>query len=311
MTALPEKRRLRISGGELAYVDAGSPEDPALLLLHGFPTSSYLWRELVPMCSPWMRVIAPDLLGTGDSEKPGEGVDLSLRAQLGYVRELLDALGVGELAVAGHGFGGGIAQLLALAEPERVRTMVLLDAIAFDGWPSEAIREIQRQSAGPARPEVVAAVARTAFDLGMGRRARLSDEDLAEYLRPFSDQQGASSFVRLAQAMDGLGLIGIEGDLERLELPVLVVWGEDDPFFPVTLGERLNDVMPTSSLAVLPGCAHFVTEDSPETVLPLVKDYLRARYLQLSHAHGEPGAPVLVQLERPAPDPSEWELDDG
>src|SRR5205814_9374935 len=78
------KQRFRTSGGELAYVDEG--DGPAVVLLHGFPTSSYLWRSFVPPLAARFRVIAPDLLGYGDSAKP-VGTDLSMTAQAGYVRE--------------------------------------------------------------------------------------------------------------------------------------------------------------------------------------------------------------------------------
>jgi pimeloyl-ACP methyl ester carboxylesterase len=304
----PEKRRLRVPGGELAFVEAGSPEDPALVLIHGFPTSSHMWRELVPICAPWMHVIAPDLLGMGDSGKTAPVTELGLRPQTEHIRGLLAALGIGEFAVVGHGVGGGIAQLLAVGEPERVRTMVLIDSAAFDAWPSETMVEARTQDMEAAPPDMPAIV-RIAFDLGM-HRGRLSQEDLSEYARPFSDPDGARSFARFIRAMDGEGLAGLEPDLERLECPTLIVWGEDDPFHPMRAGERLNEAMPSSSFAVLPGCGHFLTEEAPGTVLVMVKDYLRSRYLGMSHGHGGPGGPVLVQLERPSFDPSEWELEE-
>src|SRR5205823_11090171 len=83
------KRRLPTSGGEIAFVDEG--EGPAVVLLHGFPSSSYSWRTFVPMLAARHRVIAPDLLGFGESDMP-EDVSLGVTAQAGYVRELLEAL---------------------------------------------------------------------------------------------------------------------------------------------------------------------------------------------------------------------------
>ena len=136
--SISELRRLRVSGGELAFVEMGDPEDPAVLLLHGFPGSSYVWRQFAPLLSPWMHVIAPDLLGCGDSEQPVDA-DLSVLAQVGYARELLVRLGIERLAVVGHAHGGGVAQLLAL--DGGVETMILLDSIAFDAWPSETFGE--------------------------------------------------------------------------------------------------------------------------------------------------------------------------
>src|SRR4030095_256757 len=99
-----EKRRVAIPEGELAVVEAGDPEAPPVVLLSGGFTSSHLWRHLVPLLAPWMRVLARDLLGAGDSESP-EGADLRLPAHAADARALLSALGIERFAVAGHGRG--------------------------------------------------------------------------------------------------------------------------------------------------------------------------------------------------------------
>ncbi len=302
MTEELEKKRLRVGGGELAYVDEGDAENPAIVFLHGFPTSSYLWREFVPLCAPWMRAIAPDLLGSGDSEKPADA-ELHIRAQAGYVRELLELLGVREFAVVGHATGGGIAQLLALRGG--VKAMVLVDSIAFDSWPSDPMRELMRQAPEQPTEAQVRAVLKTSFDLGMGRRSRMTDDIFETYARPFGGSEGAAAFFRLALAHDGLGLIGIESQLERLECPALLLWGEDDPFQSIGSAECLAEALPMSTLAVLPGCSHFVTEDAPETALPLVYQYLRSRYLGIGHEHdhdhGQEAGVVRLDLLRGPP----------
>lgn len=295
--SVSDLRRQRVSGGELALVQMGDPQDPAVLLLHGFPGSSYVWRQFAPLLSPWMHVIAPDLLGCGDSDQPADA-DLSVLAQAGYARELLDHLGIERFAVVGHAHGGGIAQLLALHGG--VETMILLDSIAFDAWPSETFGEWQRSAPEVPNASLVRAVIATGFDLGMGHRPRLTDADLDEYCRPFSGDDGPAAFVRFARAIDGEGLAGSEPSLRALEVPTLLLWGEDDPFMPVTVAERLADALPMSSLAVLPGCSHFLMEDAPETIAPLMFEYLRAVYLRAGHVHEEPG-PITIELGRRPP----------
>src|SRR5688572_31568261 len=94
----------------MAYAEEGS--GPPVVLLHGFPTSAHLWSDLVPLLAPRFRTIAPDLIGYGDSEKPSTE-RLDVRAQAGYVRELLEHLDISEFAAVGHDVGGGVAQLLA------------------------------------------------------------------------------------------------------------------------------------------------------------------------------------------------------
>ena len=287
--------RVETSGGRLAYLDEG--EGPALVLLHGFPLSMHMWRHFVPMLSARFRVIAPDLLGCGDSDKP-EDAPLHIRAQAGYVRELMDALAIDRFGVIGASHGGGVAQLLAI-DAAGVDAMVLLNPVVFDLWPSEAVRAVQQnEDLGDETESLAIALIRSTFDLAMGRRALLSEADLDEYLRPWRGPDGAAAFFRCVRAIDGAGLVGREPDLAALEIPVMILWGEDDGFMPVTAAERLHEVIETSTLGILPGCGHFVTEDAADTIVPMVYEYLRARYLNAPHDHGETGGIVRIQLER-------------
>jgi pimeloyl-ACP methyl ester carboxylesterase len=207
------------------------------------------------------------------------------------VRQLLDHLGPGgDLAVVGHDIGGGVAQLLALEGG--VRTMVLLDAVSFDSWPIEGVRMIQRATPEQATPEFAERIVRLAVELGMGRPERLPPEDLEAYLSPWLEDPMA--LIRAARAIDGVGLLGTEERLAELECRTLVVWGEDDPYQPSELAERLGEVIPTATVALLPGCSHLVTEDAPEEVIRLVFEYLRTHHLGESHGH--PAGPTPVEL---------------
>lgn len=294
-----ERKRFRSSGGELAYLDEG--EGPPVLLLHGFPTSSHLWRDLVPMLVPRFRAIAPDLLGYGASAKP-DHAELHIRAQARYVRELVVDLGLEDLALVGHDIGGGVAQLVAL--DGGARTMVLLDSICFDSWPIEGVRMLQQADPAQYDAEFIRQVVAVTFDLGMARRHRLDDADLAEYGRPWEADPPA--LRRAARGIDGLGLLDTEDRLAALDARALILWGEDDPFQPASLAERLGSVLDGSTVALLPGCSHFLTEDAPETVLPLVADYLRIHHLGAEHGHAGPAFVELgTSFERPGPGPED------
>lgn len=295
-----EKRRVKVPGGELAVVDAGDPEAPPVVLLSGGLTSSYVWRQLVPLLSPWMRVVAPDMLGTGESESPA-GADLGLAAHATNVRALLGELGVERFALAGHGRGGGVAQLVAVEGD--VAALILIDSVAFDAWPSKTILDM-RERLGDADDAFVRSWFETLFERGMGHRERLSDADLEEFLRPFEGPEGLERFVRVASDLDGRGLVGIEPRLAELEIPALVLWGEDDAFLPAELAERLGEALPRAAVALLPGCGHFLLEDAPETVAPLLFQWLRSQYLGISHVHEE--GPVTVTLGRRPPEDDRW-----
>lgn len=286
----PDAKRVSISAGSLAYVDTG--EGPPVLMLHGFPTSSKLWRREMMLLGSRMRVIAPDLLGHGDSDKPAQA-DLSVSAQALYVRELLDTLGIAQMAVIGHELGGGIAQLLALEG--LVKTMVLVDSVAFDAWPGEHIAELQAVPQRHRSEQTMDRFIRSFVDRGISRAGR-RDPAIAEmYLEPWRGDP--SAFFRAAAALDGHGLPEPEG-LAGLDLPTFILWGEDDPFVASDVGERLGDAIPGSMVALLPGCSHLVHEEAPETVDPLIYQFLRLRYLGESHG-GEESEPVRVYLERP------------
>jgi pimeloyl-ACP methyl ester carboxylesterase len=286
-------QRLRVSGGELAYVEAG--DGPAVVLLHGFPTSSFLWRDLQPVLSVGMRVVAPDLLGFGESEKP-DASDLSLVAQAGYVRELTAALGIERFAAVGHGLGGGVAQRLAF--DGGVDALVLIDSYAFDQWPSAGAAEV-RDVPVDSTPEDIAALVRGWLEDTLVKRA-LTPPEVEGYVRPW--REDPAGLIRAISALDGKGLEDAESALGALEGPTFVIWGEDDPYLPAALAERLGDCLPGSMVALLPGCGHLVTEDAPDTVVGLVSQFLRRQYLKEEHHHPHDG-PVRVYLQRPS-DPS-------
>lgn len=294
-----EVHRIATSGGELAVAVAG--EGPDVLFLHGFPTSSFLWRNLAP--GVWMngmRAVVPDLLGYGASEKP-ERVALHPRAQAGYVREALNHLGVDRCAVVGHDVGGAVAQLLAL-DHGGAEALVLLDAAAFDAWPIEGVRMLQEATSDQRTASFAAEVIDLAIELGVSHRERVTEEVRAAYRAPFGGEDGARAFFRAIEGIDGAGLVGREADLEALAAPALLLWGEDDPYLGVEVGERLQEAMPKASLAVLPGCSHLLPEEAPETVGPLVTEWLASQYLgrthghEDDHGHGGRAGPVPIEI---------------
>jgi 2-hydroxymuconate-semialdehyde hydrolase len=275
--SLGQIRSFDSTGGTLAYHDAG--EGAAVLLLHGFPASSWQWRRLFPMLSTRFRVIAPDLLGYGASDAPADRA-LDPAAQAGYVRQLLDRLRVDRAAVVAQGTGGAVAQLLALEDP-RVDALVLLDSAAF----GETL-------------EPGDADARAIIEHGTREFADLSEDEVDRYLVPWRGADGERAYARAAAQLSTDGLTGREHAMAAWEFPVFLLWGEDDPFLPVAVAERLNEAIPASTLGLVPDSRHFLLDDAFETVGPMIVEYLRARYLHAPHDHE---GVVMLQLEkRPA-----------
>ena len=278
------------SGGALAYHDEGS--GPAVVLLHGFPLSSYLWRGLIPALASRHRVIAPDLLGLGASDKP-RNAPLDIRAQAGYLSELFANLALDRVALVGHSTGGGIAQLLVESRDD-VEALVLIDSIAFDRWPTEAVGEIQAVPSDGETHEAAELVVTSALRLGTVED-QLTDLDVRAYLEPWAPPAPVESLFRFARALDGVGLKQLERAMATWSLPTLLLWGEDDPFHPADVAERLNAAISSSALGLVPGCGHFLPDEAPETIFPIIAEYLRANYLRIPHGH-QPSGPVLVPL---------------
>jgi pimeloyl-ACP methyl ester carboxylesterase len=147
-------------------------------------------------------------------------------------------------------------------------------------------------------PELVDQLVRLTFDLGSGQAGRITEDVLDAYLAPFAGDDGARGFFRAVRAIDGAGMAGRDDELAALDIPVFLLWGEDDPFIPIEVAERLNELITTSTLALLPGCSHFVTEDAPETIVPLVYEYLRSRYIREPHGHEHAQPLIQVQPRR-------------
>jgi 2-hydroxymuconate-semialdehyde hydrolase len=285
-----ERRRFATSVGTLSYVEAGS--GPAVVLLHGFPTSSYLWRREIPLIAPRMRVIAPDLLGHGESDRADEAA-LGVHAQARWIGELLDGLGVERPALAGHDLGGGVAQALAL---EREASMVvLLDSIAFDAWPDPERAALRRFPQEDRTKESANRLVRAFLEAGVARPGALLESDLDAYAAPWLVDPD-SLFVAAA-ALDGRGLEAAPEKLAAVGTSLCVIWGEEDPVNAPDLAERLLDAVPGSTVALLPGCGHLVTEDAPSTVGPLMLEFLRRWHLHEGHEHA--AGPVPVFLQRP------------
>jgi pimeloyl-ACP methyl ester carboxylesterase len=292
VSRIGSRTMVRTSGGLLAVLELGDRERPTLLLIHGFPQTSHAWSGLGALLTSRFHVIAPDLIRAGDPEV-GPDVDLGVGAQAGYLREALGSMGVDRLAAVGQGIGGEVAQVLASSGPG-IEALVLLSSEPVDrprAGGSASIVDVE--SLDPAAP-LPRGVVGSIFAEGLVRAA-ISDEDLAEYRRPFERPGGTAAFIRYLTMASGRDAVLPDESLSAIEAPTLILWGEDDPISPVSSAEHLNQAIASSSLGLLPGCGHFLIEEAGPTVIPMIYEYLRARYLLEPHGHA---AAVPVELGR-------------
>lgn len=256
---------IRIGEATVRFDDTGAG-DP-ILLLHGYPTTRLLWKGVAPLLvnAGW-RVIAPDLVGYGESSCPS-AAEPDMASQAGWMASLLDAIGVRRAAVVAHDVGTAAAQLLVARAPERVRALVLIDGVHGSEWAMEAVAPILTW-AEPARLfHVLVRRLRTAGP------ARL-DEDLARsVLAAYEGEEGGAKLVRAARALDPRQTVAVLPALRERRVPALVVWGAHDAYLPIdAVGRPLAELL-GADLVSLPG-GHFLPLERPREVATAVATFL-------------------------------------
>ena len=258
-------QRQRTSVGEVAYEVFG--EGPPVVLVHGTPTRSYLWRNIVPALAESHSVYAYDLLGYGESEK-GEGQEVSIPVQARLLGELVGAWELEEPAIAGHDIGGGIVLRAHLLEGVGFSRIAVLDAVVLSPWLSEPrsstwhVREYA--AAYEAVPDHLFGAFFSAY-LGEAN-SNLGHEAFEAYLAPWRGEEGRRAFVRQALQFEEHHTGEIVPRLGSIEAPVLLVWGEEDGWLDPSQALRLREKIPGSKLKLISGAGHFVQEDTPGEV---------------------------------------------
>ena len=273
-----------VGGCRLYYYAAGTRgAGEPVLFLHGFPASSHLWQGVVREMStsaPGHRMVVVDLLGLGRSDRP-LGADLTARGHAERVRALMDDLRVDAACLVAHAMGGGIAQAIVTAWPERVTRLCLVNSVAFDAWPRRAARSARWLCGAGALARAVGAPLLAGLVHG-SMLAGYADPDagrrsLDHYLRAFTQRLGAGALVEQLLAMRDPTVPPLGAHLGVLRHPTSIVWGRLDPFLDVGVGERLRDAIPGATLEVIPDARHFSPEDASERVAAVVAELLRRR----------------------------------
>ncbi|MEX2181492.1 MAG: alpha/beta fold hydrolase [Gemmatimonadaceae bacterium] len=256
-----------IGGRRLYYYAAGSrgAGDP-VVFLHGFPTSSRLWHAVVRDFPAGHRLVVLDLPGYGRSDPlPREGGSAGCGAHARAVLSLLDELRIARACLVGHGLGGGVAQAVAVQWPERVSALALVGSAGF-GIPPRRMARVAR-AIGPlarrAPPGLLASLVHGGVRRGFADTDR-SHLTLDTCLHAFTTRAGRDALARHLAALGECGTAEWSARLGELRIPAAVIWGHDDPFYPVAQGARLAAAIPGATFEVIAGAAHFVPEDSPD-----------------------------------------------
>ena len=273
-------RSIETPSGRISYAEAGS--GPVALFVHGVVLNKHLWRHQLSGLSDIRRCIAVDLLAHGDTEiEPNQ--DVSVTANANMLREVLDALRIDQVDLVGNDSGGGIAQIFAALNPNRVRSLTLTDCDTHDNWPPEAFKPfVEMVAAGGLSKMLNAMLAdksiyRSLGALGPGyeRPETATDEDIEIYLRPhLRSEQRTRDLERFVGAFDHKHTLAIEPQLRRLKAPTLIVWGMDDVYFPVKWAHWLAEAIPGAKPPVeLPGARIFFPEGRAEAFNQLLRGH--------------------------------------
>jgi pimeloyl-ACP methyl ester carboxylesterase len=251
-----------------------------VVLLHGIAGTSATWDEVIPTLAARHTVIAPDLLGHGESAKPHG--DYSLGAYANVVRDLLEALGMGPATMVGHSLGGGIAMQFAYQFIERCERLVLVSSGGLGREVHPLLRAATLPGAAAVLPWLSTAGSRGVGALirGMSRLGIRAGPDLDETWRSFASLEEPAARRAFIQTVRGVMDLGGQrvSAKERLYLaqglPTLIVWGEKDPLIPVRHAHEAHERMAGSRLEIFPDAGHFPYRDDPERFASVLLDFI-------------------------------------
>jgi haloalkane dehalogenase len=254
-----------------AVPDGWNGDGPVALALHGYPTSSYLWRNVLPqLAEVGYRAVAPDLPGFGDSPADLPG---TWERQVEHVERFRQALGLDQVALIMHDWGGLIGLRWACDHPGAAGALVITDTGFFpDGRWHGMAKSLQTPGEGE---QIMENINRGLFAMGMRQVSpAVPDEAIDEFYKAYSDSDRKQSQLDLYRSGDFSKLVPYQGKVGGLGLPTLILWGAQDKFAPVGGGHRFHKQIPDSKMVVLEEAGHFLMEDEPERVAGEVASFL-------------------------------------
>jgi pimeloyl-ACP methyl ester carboxylesterase len=269
--------------GRVAYVEAGS--GPVALFVHGVVLNKHMWRRQLAALASIRRCIAIDLLAHGDTEiAPDQNVSVTANANM--LKEVLDALQIDQVDLIGNDSGGGICQIFAALNPDRVRSLTLTNCDTHDNWPPEAFKPfVDMVAAGGLGKTVNAMLGDKSIYRSPGALGPAyedpnveADEDIEIYLRPHvRSKQRTHDLERFVGAFDNKHTLAIDDRLAKLNAPTLIAWATDDVYFPVQWAHWLAKTIPGAKPPVeLQGARLFFPIERAETFNDLLRGHWNA-----------------------------------
>lgn len=277
-------RSVKVRGIDIAYREAGPATAPVVLLLHGFPSSSHMFRELIPALAGTYRVIAPDYPGFGYSGEPSfETFDYSFASLAALIGDFTEAVGAKDYVLYMQDYGGPVGFRLALAHPERVRGLVIQNAtISVEGWNPDVVAQFKpfwtarsAETEVPVRGFLKPETTKWQYTQGASRADRLSPDswthDQVRLDRPGNDKV---QLQYLFNYQDNVARYPAWQDyLKSKRPPMLIVWGKNDPFFTMAGVEALKALQPQAEVHLY-DAGHFAFETHGPEIAQAMRAFL-------------------------------------
>ena len=268
-----------VDGIRVHYQEAGDRHAPAMVLIHGFASSTLVWSNVfLKLAEAGYRVIALDMLGYGYSAKPRNG-EYTIAGQAKLLARLLDQLGIARAIFVGSSYGGAVAATCALDYPDRVEKLILVGAVN-NNRPLEFT--LMRLFGAPVFGDVVSPLLIGSRRLLRRRMKRVYDQhswvlDEKRVDARHLPLRAAGTQRAIIRTVRGWDAERISRDAHLITQPTLLLWGENDLEIPVADGERLHAEIPGSRLIVLLNCGHLPHEEYPEAFTNVVIDFCKAQ----------------------------------
>lgn len=274
----PDSKFIEINGLRVHYKESGSGE-LTFILLHGFAASTFSWREVMQPLAQYGRVIAFDRPAFGLTERPltWEGANpYAPESQTALVLGMMDALGVERAILVGNSAGGTVAMQTYLAAPERIESLILVDAAVYAGGGSPAaVRWLfytpQMEHIGPLLARRIQTFGEDFARSAWHAPEKITPEIWEGYNKPIRTQNWDVALWKLTQASRASGL---SEQLDRFNLPVLVITGDDDRIVPTEQSIQLSQALPNATLAVIPNCGHVPHEECSPAFMQAVQNFI-------------------------------------
>jgi pimeloyl-ACP methyl ester carboxylesterase len=268
-----------IHGHRRAYVMKG--QGPAILLLHGMACDHTNWLPVIDRLAERHTVIAPDLLGHGHSDKPR--ADYSVAGYANGMRDLLTVLGIDRVTVVGHSLGGGVAMQFAYQYPERTERLALLAPGGLGAEVTPVIRAVTLPGFHAAMglltmPGVRHLISGTMRHLNGFDHASVRDlgeiADIIDHMKDPRERRALIHVVRACIDLRGQIITMVDRAYLAQEMPMCVIWGEDDMVIPAKHAEHIRHLAPGARVHVLPRVGHFPHRDAPEETVELLHRFV-------------------------------------